>query len=387
MYKFLNFRRPLLGSAVVTAALLSLTTLASAQDAAAPAAKKAPTTTAATTTAATTPKATTTAAATPEAEAPEAEATEGNIAEEAQPAGPTDEEREAARLSFEAGTKAYGEGDYATAVSEFKKAHTAIPSPHAEYWIAVSLDKGDEAGANKAATVAAYEMFLSNPGAGHVGAEQVSESKARVAELKKSLPAEVTIVSTPAGAAVTINGAAQEGVTPLTLELPAGTYKVGLTLEGYDAAEMDLVAEGGTALEQQVTLNETPAPVVAAPVAAPAAATEPTKKNIVPAAVTLGLGGAGLITGTIFGIMALNSKSKFNDNPTVDNADAAERNALIADMSFGVALTLGITGIVLLTASEDDAPAEAATSSKKTDLMVAPYASRTGGGATARLTF
>ena len=382
MYKFRNFRRPLLGSVVVTAALLSLTTLASAQDTAAPVAKKAPT--------ATTPApkpAPATEAKAAESEAPDAKTAEGEAAAEAEPAGPTDEEREAARLSFEAGTEAYGEGDYATAAAEFKKAYDAIPSPHAEYWIAMSLDKSDEAGENKAATVAAYETFLSNPGASYVGAEQVNESKARVAELKKSLPAQVTIVSTPAGAAVTIDGAAQEGVTPLTVALPAGTYKVGLTLEGHDAAEMELVAEGGSALEQQVTLNETPAPVVAAPVAAPAAATEPNKKNIVPAAVTLGLGGAGLITGTIFGIMALNSKSKFNDNPTVDNADAAERNALIADMSFGVALTLGITGIVLLTASEEDAPAEAATSSKKTDLMVAPYASRTGGGATARLTF
>ena len=51
--------------------------------------------------------------------------------------------------------------------------------------------------------------------------------------------------------------------------------------------------------------------------------------------------------GTIFGVMALKSKSDFNENPTTDNADKTDRNALIADMSFAVALTFGVTGAVL----------------------------------------
>lgn len=380
MHKFRFFRRPLLSSLVVTAALFTVASSAHAEEApAAPTAKQ---------TKAAAPPADTQSEAAPAAEGEAAETTEAPAA----PAPPTDEEREAARLSFEAGTAAFGEGDYATAEAEFRKAYEAIPSPHAEYWIAVSLDKADPEAKDAKKIATAYETFLSNPGAGHVGAEKVAESKARLDELRKGLPATVTIVSVPEGAAVTINGEAKEGVTPLTVELPAGTYKVGLTLEGHDDTEIDVVAEGGLALEQQVTLNETPAPVVAAaPVAAPAAATEPVEKNYVPAYVTLGIGGAGLITGTIFGIMALNSKSKFNDDPTNENADAAERNALIADMSFGVALTLGITGIVLLTADEEEAPAaETASLLRKPqsgDLVVAPYASRTGGGAAARLTF
>lgn len=382
MYKFRFFRRPLLSSFVVTAALFTVASSAHAEDApAAPVAKQ---------TKAAAPPADTKTEAAPAAEGEAAETTEEAPAA---PAPPTDEEREAARLSFEAGMAAFGEEDYATAEGEFRKAYKAIPSPHAEYWIALSLDKADPEAKDAKKIAVAYETFLSNPGAGHVGAEKVAESQARLDELRKGLPATVTIVSVPEGAAVTINGEAKEGVTPLTVEIPAGTYKVGLTLEGHDDTEVELVAEGGIALEQQVTLNETPAPVVAAaPVVAPAAATEPVEKNYVPAAVTLGIGGAGLITGTIFGIMALNSKSKFNDDPTTENADAAERNALIADMSFGVALTLGITGIVLLTADDEEAPAAEETARllrkpKSGDLVVAPYASRTGGGAAARLTF
>jgi len=98
------------------------------------------------------------------------------------------------------------------------------------------------------------------------------------------------------------------------------------------------------------------------------------------------LAGASAIVGTIFGVKALSASSDFKDNPTTSTADAAERNALISDMAFGVTLTLGITGIVLLTADDDSE-----LSSKRTEpgpsLQVAPYAGPKGGGASARITF
>lgn len=214
--------------------------------------------------------------------------------------------------------------------------------------------------------------------------------QARYEVLRKFLPAKITLVTEPAGAKVTVDGEAQEGATPLELELPPGTHKFGLTLEGYQDAELETVLEGGIHLEQQVGLALIPPPPAPVQAAAPStAAEEETKKSsIVPAAVTLGLGGAGLIAGTVFGILALDAKSKYKDDPTIDHADAAERNALIADMSFGVALTLGITGVVLLTSGEKDE--SAATTRRKRhrhDLMVAPYAGPRGAGASARLSF
>ena len=74
-----------------------------------------------------------------------------------------------------------------------------------------------------------------------------------------------------------------------------------------------------------------------------------------PAYVTLGIAGAGAVVGTIFGLKALSAKSDFDDTPTRELADDTERNALIADMAFGVAITLGVTGIVLLTTDEEAA--------------------------------
>jgi hypothetical protein len=116
--------------------------------------------------------------------------------------------------------------------------------------------------------------------------------------------------------------------------------------------------------------------------------------------VTLGLAGAGAVVGTIFGVSALGAKSEFNEKPTAENADKADRNALIADMSFAVALTFGVTGAVLLLTN--DTPPEAPkaannhstpskTAAKTAKSMprgfVAPFVGPTGGGAAAFLRF
>lgn len=303
----------------------------------------------------------------------------------AAPAPPSPEEIDAAKAAFAAGTTAYADGDFANAETEFRKAYEKIPSPHAEYWIASSMDK-----ANKAAkdVVAAYELFLTNPAAEHVGPDAVETAKTRVNELKATLPATVIIESTPAGAEVTIDGVLQTGKTPLEVELVAGTHRVELRAPGYEASLVELDATAGTKVRAPIELTKQ----VATPTtdaAALAAEPEPKKeRSMVPAYVTLGIGAAGLITGTIFGILALDAKSQYDQNPTSEKADEVERNALIADMTFGVALTLGITGVVLLTAKDDDVPAaKAARRSSPKPLIVAPYGGPTGGGAFARVSF
>jgi hypothetical protein len=113
------------------------------------------------------------------------------------------------------------------------------------------------------------------------------------------------------------------------------------------------------------------------------------EKSMLPAYVTLGIAGVAGVVGTIFGVKALGAKSDFDKTPTTKLADDTERSALIADMAFGVAITLGVTGVVLLTS--DDEPPPAATGmlkpKAKARLDVTPYAGPKSGGATARLTF
>ncbi|HMJ11985.1 MAG TPA: PEGA domain-containing protein, partial [Polyangiaceae bacterium] len=170
-------------------------------------------------------------------------------------------------------------------------------------------------------------------------------------------------------------------------------------LEGHDPKEVEVNVATGEKAEQKVGLTAEPTELPPAnlppPEPTPAPAPEepappPEPRSKVPAYVTLGVAGAGAVVGTIFGLKALSAKSDYDDAPTSDRADDVERNALIADMAFGVAITLGVTGVVLLTSSDSSAPASDSARRilpRQAKLNVAPYVNQYGGGAAARLRF
>jgi hypothetical protein len=107
-----------------------------------------------------------------------------------------------------------------------------------------------------------------------------------------------------------------------------------------------------------------------------------------PAYVTLGVAGVATGIGTYFGIRALSAKSDYNDKPTSKKADKVENSALVADMAFGVAITLGVTGIVLLTSpDEPTSNTSTAKSEKKHTFQFAPWATPKAAGFGANLTF
>jgi hypothetical protein len=287
------------------------------------------------------------------------------------------------RLSSRAGAK-----DYAGAYEHFKKAHGHIPTVHAEYWMAMSLSFGADVGA-------AYEALsavVGAPDASKLGDEKLASLNERLAEIKKT-PASVHVTSTPPGADVSLDGKSQPGITPLTLSVPAGLHKIGVALAGHQPFEGEFLAKPGQKLEQVTELAPEAAPPAAEPVAAPppedppAALPPKEERSNLPAYITLGVAGAGAIVGTIFGIQALGAKSDFNKTPTTELADDAERDALICDMAFGVAITLGVTGVVLLTSDDEPAPAAKAAPAKAARLQLAPYAGKKSGGASAKLSF
>jgi hypothetical protein len=321
---------------------------------------------------------------------------------DAEPAGgaaaakPDKKTRDQARKAYTDGEKSFNKGDYEKALANFKQAHGLIPTPHAEYWVAASHDKLNQS--NEA--IAAYEQFLANPDAAKVGEEKLTQAKTRLESLKASLMGEVNLVTTPPGATVNVDGEPQGRVTPLSLKLPPGAHKVAFTLPGYETKEVEVNVVTGEKSEQKVELAAEQAEVPPAPVAppepTPAAPTEepappPEPRSKVPAYVTLGVAGAGAVVGTIFGLKALSAKSDYDDAPSSDGADDVERNALIADMAFGVAITLGVTGVVLLTSSDSSAPgadtAKRVLRPRHAKLNVAPYVNQYGGGAAARLRF
>jgi hypothetical protein len=309
------------------------------------------------------------------------------------PAKPPDKKtKDAARKAYAEGEKAYNAGDFTGAYDNFKKAHDLIPTPHAEFWIAMSLaQQGKDEEATKA-----LETLLASPESSKIGDDKLAEAKKKLAELQAKQGGEISIVSTPAGAQVTVDGQPQMGETPMTLKLKPGAHKVTVAAAGYETKTLDLDVKAGDKVEQKVELKSAemlppPEPVAAPPVAEPPPQPPPAPpqaKSKVPAYITLGVAGAGAIVGTFFGIKALSAKSDFEDAPTNDAADDVERNALISDMAFGVAITLGVTGIVLLTSSDGDSKESVSRNlPKRAKVNVAPYVSPQGGGAAARWTF
>jgi hypothetical protein len=285
--------------------------------------------------------------------------------------------KDEAKTAFKEAKKKFDADDFAGALPLYEKADTLYPGSAPKHKIALCYDKLGKT----AEAVAAYKAFLgSNPSDKY--ADRVTAANARVAELEATMPSTVIIKVAPEGVAaqITVNG------TPATgpeLTLPAGEHTIVVTAEGHTPLTEVVTLRGNEKRELSLTLTPAAAPLPPEPPPVePQPAVEEEGRSNVPAYVTLGIAGAGVILGTVFGIQALGAKSDFDDEPSVDNADEAERAALIADMSFGVALTFGITGAVLLFSGGDDEPGEA---SAKPVLL--PFGGPKGGGMAATWTF
>jgi hypothetical protein len=275
----------------------------------------------------------------------------------------TGADKRKAKASFEHGVERQKAEDYAAALDDFQQANQLIPTAQAQYRIGFLLDK---LGKN-AEAVEAYKAFLDFP-----PPEKMAEQKtAAEARLKILAVGRVRITSSPAGAIVTVDGKEAPNATPLGLLLRPGDHRIEFALAGHDPETQTLTVKGGTEVEVNVTLKETPPPpppppppvassAPAASSSAPPEAAPPVPEPVqtkVPAYITLGLAGVGALVGVGFGLKALSAKSDFNKVPTSSKADDAERNSLLADMAFGVAITLGITGtVLLLTNGKKDEP-------------------------------
>lgn len=165
--------------------------------------------------------------------------------------------------------------------------------------------------------------------------------RTQIAEYVPPEPGFLTVRGPTAGLQVSIDGE-PAGVTPILAQgMSPGTYSITVRGEGWRTFR--------TAVE--ITSNEE-AEVIAR--------MEPLDERVVlnpnrgrmNAGTGLVIGGGALIaTGAVFGILAMNESSAYNDDPA--NPDrgthrsAARRNAAIADASIGVGGALFLTGAIL----------------------------------------
>ena len=305
-----------------------------------------------------------------------------------------DDVRARARQHYGEAEKRFAAGDFAGAYTEYKGANDLLPAPQTLWKMATCMDKLG----NPVESFAAYQAFLGASPPESM-ADRVQIANERIAELKKSLPGRVDVATDPAGASVLVDGAPQIGKTPVSLQLPPGSHELKFTLPGYEDAARHVDAVGGSSQWLKVPLAPAKAPVVAAvpPPAAkaekpaePAKAPAPEKKaekspppelpsSNATSWVLFGFGGAAAAVGTVFGIKALGDKHDFDGGEkTSAKADATARDALIADISFAAAVTLGFTGVMLWNGSG---------SKEKEHVVLTPIVSPHVAGAGASLTF
>ncbi len=306
-----------------------------------------------------------------------------------------------AKKHYGEGEKKFKAGDYAGALAEFQAAEAIKAAPQAERFIGICQDNlGHFTDA-----VTFYEKFLA--AVPDKMKKEGDEIKARVAQIK-AMPGRIHIETTPPGAAILADGKSM-GTTPSDVELTPGKHLLHLELAGYLPIDKDLDVSYGAKTDMKTDLvakpveppvaTTTPPPETTKPVEQPKPEEKKETRSKLPAFITGGLAIVAVGVGTGFGIAALMKKSDFDKTPTSDIADTGENFALVADMAFGVAITLGVTSAVLFFTNDDDAGAAAPAKASHAEpqrrvakkhpvrIIPTPFILPNGGGAGALVRF
>jgi len=323
----------------------------------------------------------------------------GDAAETEANAPPSQEEIAAAREAFGRGQEAFNNGDYAGAAAAYEEAYAIVPDPT----ILFNLGDARQRAEDYRGAVDAYETYLEK----RPDADNKADVEGRIAQLRE-VPATLHITSTPTGASISVDGVQEDAVTPADVSVAPGEHIVSVTLPDYAPAFEEIDVEFATEQDIELTLEEAPEDEVApggagAAVGAGAAAggAADGEDAFSPSAgtwVAVGIAGAGLATGTVFGFLAMDRQSDFDDNPGTDAQDEGERFSLVADIAFGVGIAAGITALVLYLVEKSDYDAAHESSSNDEDgegdgggdgaeVSVSPVVGPSGGGLAAQIRF
>jgi tetratricopeptide (TPR) repeat protein len=170
------------------------------------------------------------------------------------------EDATVAQTRFEQALAAYRQGRLRAAIEHFKEADRLAPSARISFNIAKVYDRvGDTPNA-----LAAYRDYLRRLPA----AENGADTSLRIAELELALQRsgvqQVSVLSSPPGASVTVDGVSR-GVTPWTGELAPGIHALSLGLRGHVDAAQEFELPARHAIDVVVRL----APVAVLPPSAP----------------------------------------------------------------------------------------------------------------------
>lgn len=294
----------------------------------------------------------------------------------------TADQRNRARQLYGEAQALFDAGNYAQAEASFRAAYQAVPNPVVLKAIAASQEhQGNISGA-----IATLEEYLRSA----PSAPDRAEVEGRLADLR-ARPATVVVTSTPPGASIVVDGQDSGQTTPSDVQLQAGEHTVELRLSGYAPAAQTFTTRAATRVRLELNLTASTGSAVdpfgaeggdgqAADGTGGGGGGGGSSDPSAGVWALAGIGAAGLISGTVFGFLALSEQSTFDNAPAHDVADRGETYALIADISFGVAVAGAAAAIILYIVEQSG-------SSDSDSATVVPYVDPNGGGVAARVRF
>jgi hypothetical protein len=250
---------------------------------------------------------------------------------------------------FERGATFYGEGDFAAALVEFKRAYEIDPAWQVLFDIGQSYFQLRDY-ANALTTLQRYAA----EGGDRIGKEDRATLDSELPDLANRV-ARVTLESNVDGASVLVDDQAV-GKTPLRepVLVSTGMRKITAMADGRAPVQRSIAVGGGDRVTVRLDF--------AAPAGAASAAKDILKPrprteapSRVPAYVSFGLAGAGIATGAVFGVLTMQDKSRLDHACSASRAcppssqpdiDAASRDGLASTIAFGAGaafLALGVT--------------------------------------------
>jgi len=257
--------------------------------------------------------------------------------------------RDRARDAFTQGQELYRAGDFAGALSAFKSAEDARPSPVTQYNIGRCYERLGQL----ADAVGAFERYLADApdAADH---QAVAE---HTAELRRQIPAEahLSVAVEPPGARVTVDETSPEPA-PVQRLLPPGRHLVLAELAGYSPARRDVELAAGGSLRLELTLRPLePVPETRAPEAAtrqdvPPQSPHPGERKWTYVALAAAVVATGV--GLAFGASAQSAQNQLhaqvhNQTAAQQYYDTANARAAAANGFYAGAAVAGATAVTL----------------------------------------
>jgi hypothetical protein len=273
---------------------------------------------------------------------------------------------------FERGTTFYGEGDYAAALVEFKRAYELEPT----WQVLFNVGQAYFQLRDYANALLTLRRFASE-GGDRISKEDRGTLDTELPDLEGRV-ARVTIESNVVGASVQVDDQ-PVGKTPLhePVLVSIGMRKIVAAVDGRAPVERSIAVGSGDAVTIRLDFAASAPPAALAPVKTSTGQRASETPSHVPAYVTLGLGGAGVATGGTFGVLAMLDKSRLDracsasracPTSSQTNLDALQRDSLVSTIAFGAGAALLAAGVTLWLLERPEGPSEpAASASPRTE--------------------